>query len=98
MSAVPVTCFQRSATAFCTAMPPPSASFRWEKSSLAKSGLLSSALKSVLTPVIMVYLCSSSFTKPGMSRGLVISTFSPPTKVITRQFTVSERCDRAAAR
>ena len=27
MSAVPVTCFQRSATAFCTAMPPPTASF-----------------------------------------------------------------------
>ena len=73
-------------------MPPPTASFRLEKSSLAKSGWLSSALNSVLTPVMMVYLClASSLTKPGMSRGLVISTFSPPTTIITRQFTVSEK-------
>ena len=74
-----MTCCQRSATAFCTAMPPPIVSRSRLKSSLPKSGWFRSALKSVFTPVITVNLClASSFTKPGMSRGLVISTLQPP--------------------
>ena len=50
----PVTSFQRSATARCTAMPPPSDSLRVEKSSSANPGVWSSALKSVFTPAIDV--------------------------------------------
>jgi len=89
---LPVICFHRSATAFCTAMPPPTALFSSEKSSLAKSGLCISALNSVLTPVMMLNLCfASSFTKPGMSRGLVMRMLQPPTFSISRQFTVSEK-------
>src|SRR5213596_1924824 len=51
MSVQPVSFFQRSATAFCTGMPPPSATFRPEKSIFAKSGWFMSALNSVFTPV-----------------------------------------------
>src|SRR3546814_7194532 len=50
----PVTFFQRSATARCTAMPPPSVRRRCEKSIFSKPGVLSRPLNSVLTPVIAV--------------------------------------------
>ena len=73
-------------------MPPPSVRRSDEKSSLAKSALLSSALKSVLTPVNVVKRCLLiSLTKAGMSRGFVISTFSAPSVMNTRQFAVSEK-------
>ncbi len=66
--------------------------FSDEKSSLPKSALWTSALNSVLTPVIAVNLnFAISFTNPGMSRGFGISTFSPPSDMNTRQFAVSEK-------
>ncbi len=59
---------------------------------MANPGSLSSALNSVLTPVMAVNLCDlSSLTNPGMSRGLVISTFSAPSDMNTRQFAVREK-------
>ena len=73
-------------------MPPPSVMRSCLKSSLANSGLLSSALNSVFTPVIAVNLnLPISFTKPGMSRGFGIRMFSPPIDMKTRQFAVSEK-------
>ncbi len=73
-------------------MPPPSVTRKVEKSSFANSGLLTSALNSVLTPVITVNLCLAiSLTKPGMSRGFGISTFSAPSVMNVRQFAVSEK-------
>ncbi len=70
------------ATASCTAMPPPLETARPEKSSLAKSGLLTSALNSVLTAgnVLNRYL-PISFTRPGMSRALGMSTHIPPSRI-----------------
>ena len=92
ISGEPVTSFHRNATASCTAMPPPSVRRKVEKSSFANSALLMSALKSVLTPVNAVKRnLLISFTKPAMSRGFGISTFSPPTVMNTRQFAVSEK-------
>ena len=89
---VPVAFCQRSATAFCTAIPPPIVSVSEPKSSFAKSGWFKSALNSVLTPVMTVNLCwASSFTKPGMSRGLVIKTLHPPIFMYVRQFPVREK-------
>src|SRR3546814_13627287 len=64
----PVTFFQRSATARCTAMPPPSVRRRCEKSIFSKPGVLSRPLNSVLTPVIAVNgTFDNSLTKPGRS-------------------------------
>jgi len=37
----PVVCFQRSATARCTAMPPPTVATKWEKSSSLNPGVFS---------------------------------------------------------
>ena len=92
ISGQPVTSFHLIATASCTAMPPPSVIRNAEKSSFAKSALLTSALNSVLTPVNAVNLWRAiSFTKPGMSRGLGISTFSAPSVMNMRQFAVSEK-------
>ncbi len=86
---VPVTFFQRSATARCTAMPPPRVIFRWLKSTLSKPGVLSRPLKRVLTPVMAENgMPESSFTKAGMSRGLVIKWFSAPNFMKTRQLAV----------
>ena len=88
----PVTLRHFSDTAACTAMPPPSATFSELKSSLSKPGVFSSALKSVLTPVMKVnFTFASSLTKPGMSRGFVISTLLPPTCVNTSMFVVSAK-------
>ena len=69
------------ATASCTAMPPPLDTASPEKSSLAKSGLLTSALNSVLTAgnVLKRYL-PISFTRPGMSRGLGMRMQTPPSR------------------
>ena len=83
---------QRSATARCTAIPPPSVIFRCEKSSEAKPGVCMRALKSVFTPVIAEKRClPSSATKPGMSRGLGIRTFLAPNFMKVRQFPVSAK-------
>ena len=88
----PVTFFQRSATARCTAMPPPKLIFRCEKSTSAKPGVFNSPLNKVLTPVIAVNgVFDSSLTKPGMSRGFVISTLMPPNLMKTRQLQVSAK-------
>ena len=46
----PVTAFQRSATAPCSAMPPATHDRSFEKSTLSKPGVCRSPLKSVLTP------------------------------------------------
>ena len=63
-----------------------------EKSIWSKPGVLSRPLNSVLTPVIAVKRASlSSFTKPGMSRGLVIRKLRPPNFMKTRQFAVSAK-------
>ena len=92
ISGTPVTSFHLSATASCTAMPPPSVILSDEKSSFANSALFTSALNSVLTPVNAVNLyLAISLTKPGMSRGLGIRMFSPPSDMNTRQFAVSEK-------
>ena len=57
-----------------------------------KSGWFMSALNSVFTPVNMVNLCLRiSFTKPGMSRGLVMRMLQPPAFIMSRQFAVSDR-------
>ena len=73
-------------------MPPPRVICRVEKSSFWNSALFRSALKSVLTPVMAVKECLLiSFTSPGMSRGLVINTFSAPSVMKMRQFAVSEK-------
>ena len=70
-------------------MPPPSVILRLEKSTSSKPGVLSRPLKSVLTPVMAVKrVAFSSLTKPGMSRGLVIRWFRPPSFMKTRQFAV----------
>ena len=46
----------------------------------------------MFTPVITVNVClASSLTKPGMSRGLVISTLQPPIFMKVRQFPVSAK-------
>ena len=75
----PVTCCQRSATVFCTAAPPPMTAFSEEKSRQSNPVVLRSPLNSVLTPVMMVHgHRPSSFTRPGRSRGFVISTFRLP--------------------
>ncbi len=88
----PVTWRQRSDTAACTAMPPPSATFKEEKSSLSKPGVCSSPLNSVFTPVMKVKrTLASSATNPAMSRGLVISTLCPPVLVNTSRFEVSAK-------
>jgi hypothetical protein len=60
ISGQPVISFHLSATASCTAMPPPSVILSDEKSSFANSGLFTSALNSVLTPVNAVNLCCPS--------------------------------------
>ncbi|MNT12173.1 hypothetical protein D3C72_1470930 [compost metagenome] len=80
------------ATASCTAMPPPLATRRPEKSTLLISGLLISALYSVLTAgnMLNLYFCSS-LMKPGMSRGFGISTLVPPLRMPSRQQTVSAK-------
>ena len=73
-------------------MPPPSATFSELKSSWSKPGVFSSPLNSVLTPVMNVKRTrDSSLTKPAMSRGFVISTFSPPTRLNTSMFEVSAK-------
>ena len=54
VSTLPVRCFQRSATAPCTAMPPPSVTRSLLKSIRSKPGACSSALNSVLTPLMNV--------------------------------------------
>ncbi|MCY1222586.1 hypothetical protein D9M72_346840 [compost metagenome] len=73
-------------------MPPPLATRRPEKSTLAISGLLISALYSVLTAGNMwnLYFCNS-LIKPGISRGLGISTLMPPLRIPSRQQTVSAK-------
>src|SRR5258708_4118718 len=73
-------------------MPPPSVSLRAEKSSSANPGVFMSPLKRVLTPDIQVkrYL-PSSFTKPGMSRGLVMRTLCAPIFMLVRQLPVSAK-------
>ena len=53
---LPVTSFQRLATASCTAMPPPSVRRSLLKSTLSKPGVCSSALNSVFTPLMYVNL------------------------------------------
>ncbi|MNT19389.1 hypothetical protein D3C72_1546490 [compost metagenome] len=58
---------------------------------MAKSALFSSALYRVLTAGNTTILClDNSLTKPGMSRGLGISTFKPPTRMPIRALTVNE--------
>ena len=52
VSTCPVTFFQRSATAFCTAIPPPSVTLSELKSTSSKPGVFSSALNNVFTPLI----------------------------------------------
>ena len=76
---LPVTFFQRAATTACTAMPPPSEMRSAEKSSESKPGVCSSALNSVLTPLMKknLYFLSSA-TNAGKSRGLVIKTLCAP--------------------
>ncbi|MNT37737.1 hypothetical protein D3C72_1738910 [compost metagenome] len=71
-------------------MPPPMVSFSPEKSMLWNSPLLTRALNRVLTPVMQVkgYFLIS-LTKPGMSRGLLMSRLLPPRRMNSRQFTVS---------
>ena len=92
VSVLPVTCFQRSATARCTAMPPPRLTLSALKSTWSKPGVLSSALNSVFTPLKNVNLYfDSSLTKPGKSRGLAISTLCAPSFMNSRQFAVSEK-------
>ena len=55
-------------------------------------GAPSSALNSVLTPVIAVNgVLASSATRPAMSRGFVISTFVPPSLRKTSRFAVSAK-------
>ena len=87
-----MTFFHLTATASCTAIPPPSVMRSDEKSSFANSGLFTSALNSVLTPVKAVNLnLAISLMNPGMSRGFGISTFSPPSDMKVRQFAVREK-------
>ena len=84
--------FQRSATTFCTAMPPPSVIFRPEKSSPLNASSFSRATNSVLTPVNAVKRTfERSLTKAGMSRGLVIRRFIAPSFMKVRQFAVSAK-------
>ncbi len=87
-----MTCFQRSATARCTAMPPPRESFRPEKSSWANPGVLRSPAKSVFTPDSDVkrYFAISA-TKPFMSRGLVMRMLCAASFMYTRQQPVSAK-------
>ena len=88
----PVTCFQRSATTRCTAMPPASVRISGLKSSLRKSSLLSSALNSVFSPGKMwIGYFFSSLTKPGMSRGLGIMMLCAPCCTPISAFTVSAK-------
>ena len=60
VSTLPVTAFQRSATARCTAMPPPRLTRRRLKSRLSKPGVCSSALNRVFTPLKNVKRCFAS--------------------------------------
>ncbi len=73
-------------------MPPPRVSLRAEKSSSSNPGVFMRPLKRVFTPDIQVkrYL-ASSFTKPAMSRGLVMSTLCAPIFMLVRQLPVSAK-------
>ena len=93
ISGTPVTSFQRSATACCTAMPPPSVISQRREVELRELRVVEQRVEQRVDagerrePVA----CRISLTKPGMSRGFVISTFSPPSVMNTRQFAVSEK-------
>jgi hypothetical protein len=69
----PVTCFQRSATARCTAMPPPSVRLQRGEVDLVESGRVEQAIEQRVDAGDRGERdSSSSLTKPCMSRGLVI--------------------------
>ena len=88
----PVFCFHSAATAGCTAMPPPILTRMWLKSILSKLGVCISDANIVLTPVNRLNSNRDiSFAKASKSRGLVISTFSPPWAMTVRQFPSSEK-------
>src|ERR1700733_1972602 len=90
--AFPVTRCQHSATDACTAMPPPSVTFKRLKLTAANAGALSSALKSVLTPLKNVngYFFISPMSV-GRSRGLTIRMFRHPSDRNRKQFAVSAK-------
>src|SRR5471030_3306272 len=82
MMDTPVTFSHLSLTACCTAMPPPLAIFRPEKSSLENSGWLTSALYSVLTAGSKLNgRLASSLMKPLISRGFGIRMLSAPMRM-----------------
>ena len=73
-------------------MPPPTEMRIGEKSSFANPLVFMSPLNSVFTPVIAVNRTPLRIlTNPGMSRGLVISTFSAPNRMYSRPFTASAK-------
>ena len=73
-------------------MPPPTEMRSGEKSSSENPAVFISPLNRVFTPVITVNRTPFSvLTNPGMSRGLVISTFSAPNRIYSRPFTASAK-------
>ena len=91
-SGCPVIVFQRSATARCTAMPPPRLSLRALKSSSANPGVFMSALKSVFTAGKLWNLCfDSSLITAGRSRGFGIRISFPPVRIDSIMPTVNAK-------
>ncbi len=87
-----MTAFQRSATACCTAMPPPRLTRSPLKSRLSKPFVCSNALKSVLTPAKNEKRCrASSLTKAAKSRGFGMRMLCAPSLIIVRLFAVSAK-------
>ncbi len=73
-------------------MPPPTTTRSELKSMSPNPGVLRSPANIVFTPVSRLNrYFDISFTKPGMSRGFVISTFSPPCAMPSRQFPCNEK-------
>ena len=87
--AQPVTSFQRSAVASCSAMPPERVSFSAEKSSLRKVSLLHRATNRVFRPTKPVnFHWPRSLSIDGRSRGLVIRMLWLPVSIIAMQWKV----------
>ena len=78
--------------ALCTAMPPPTLIASELQSTLAKSAWWAIALNSVLTAgKLWKRCCDSSFSMPGMSRGLAIRMLQPPMRMPSIMFVLKPK-------
>ncbi|MCY1369069.1 hypothetical protein D9M69_560870 [compost metagenome] len=88
----PVFSSQSLATAACTAMPPPTETFRFFQLTVLKSGWFASPLNSVLTAGKLWMVCfDSSLSTPGMSRGFGIRISLPPVRMLSIMPTVNAK-------